>query len=199
MLQFQLQVEYPENSFVVVVPITVTGFNSRGIYMNNSSLDLGRFCINLATISLPMIIVAACPQKIAKSLVRSFQGGPASVRFGSYKGRFERFRFSVPTGPLWKGLFLLQCYFNGFGSWKTVPTVPVPLSVPRETVPAVLVSGSGSVPGPSCHLIAPGGHAQDGLALFERVCLHCQTSCKNEAPHEEPPAANNFGAPTGPT
>ena len=37
---------------------------------------------------------------------------------------------------------------SGFGSWKTVPAVPVLRSVPGKTVPAVPVSGSGSVPGP---------------------------------------------------
>ena len=37
---------------------------------------------------------------------------------------------------------------SGFGSWKTVPAVPVPSSVPGKTVPTVPVSGSGSVPGP---------------------------------------------------
>ena len=31
---------------------------------------------------------------------------------------------------------------------KTVPAVPVPRSVPGKTVPTVQVSGSGSVPGP---------------------------------------------------
>ena len=39
---------------------------------------------------------------------------------------------------------------SGFGSRKTVPAVPVPLSVPGKTVPAVPVSGSGSVPEPPC-------------------------------------------------
>ena len=34
---------------------------------------------------------------------------------------------------------------SGFGSWKTVPAVPVPRSVPGKTVPTVSVSGSGSV------------------------------------------------------
>ena len=37
---------------------------------------------------------------------------------------------------------------SGFGSWKTVPAVPVPLSVSGKTVPTVPVSGSGSVPEP---------------------------------------------------
>ena len=31
---------------------------------------------------------------------------------------------------------------SGFGSWKTVPAVPVPRSVPAKTVPTVPVSGS---------------------------------------------------------
>ena len=37
---------------------------------------------------------------------------------------------------------------SGFGSWTTVPAVPVLSSVPGKTVPTVPVSGSGSVPGP---------------------------------------------------
>ena len=37
---------------------------------------------------------------------------------------------------------------SGFGSWKTVPAVP--LSVSGKTVPTVPVSGSGSVPEPPC-------------------------------------------------
>ena len=41
---------------------------------------------------------------------------------------------------------------SGFGSWKTVPAVPVPLSVSGKTVPTVPVSGSGSVPQLPCHL-----------------------------------------------
>ena len=41
---------------------------------------------------------------------------------------------------------------SGFGSWKTVPAVPVPRSVPAKTVPTVPVSGSGSVRGPPCFL-----------------------------------------------
>ena len=83
------------------------------------------------------------------------------VRFGSvtvwrWNGssgsgfRFRRFlckkRFSVLqyslTGKDGSG--------SGFGSWKTVPAVPVPLSVSGKTVPTVPVSGSGSVPEPPC-------------------------------------------------
>ena len=83
------------------------------------------------------------------------QGGPGSVRFsyglgwdGSTGSGF-RFRRSLCN----KGFSMFQCSFtgedgSGFGSWKTVPAVPVPLSVPGETVPAVPVSGSGSVPEP---------------------------------------------------
>ena len=40
---------------------------------------------------------------------------------------------------------------SGFGSWKTVPAVAVPLSVSGKTVPTVPVSGSGSVPEPPCN------------------------------------------------
>ena len=49
--------------------------------------------------------------------------------------RFEQFRFSVPAVPLKKGFSVLQYSLtgkdgsgSGFGSWKTVPAVPVPLS-----------------------------------------------------------------------
>ena len=37
---------------------------------------------------------------------------------------------------------------SGFGSWKTVPAVPVPLSVSGKTVLTVPVSGSGLVSEP---------------------------------------------------
>ena len=39
---------------------------------------------------------------------------------------------------------------SGFGSRKTVATVPAPLSLPEETGQMVPVSGSGSVPEPPC-------------------------------------------------
>ena len=39
---------------------------------------------------------------------------------------------------------------SGFGSWKRVPTVPVPLSFSGKTVPTVPIFGSGSVPEPPC-------------------------------------------------
>ena len=83
------------------------------------------------------------------------QGSPGSVRFGYGLGmeRFERFRFSVSTVPLRRGFSCVSVQFqredgSGFGSWNTVPAVPVPRSVPAKTVPTVPVSGSGSVPGP---------------------------------------------------
>ena len=52
----------------------------------------------------------------------------APVQFGYGLGveRFKRFQFSVPAIPLQKRVFMC---FSGFGSWKTVPAVPVPLSV----------------------------------------------------------------------
>ena len=39
---------------------------------------------------------------------------------------------------------------SGFGFWKTVPAVPVPVSVSGKTVPTVPVSVSGSVAEPPC-------------------------------------------------
>ena len=70
--------------------------------------------------------------------------------FGRFQERFDRLRFSVPAVPLQKGFFCVSVQFNskgrfgsGFGSWKTVPAVPVPLSVSGKTVPTVPVSGSG--------------------------------------------------------
>ena len=42
---------------------------------------------------------------------------------------------------------------DGAGSWKTVPVVLVPRSVPAKMVPTVPVSGYGSVPGPPCLFI----------------------------------------------
>ena len=79
-----------------------------------------------------------------------------SVRFYSLGiERFQRFRFSVPAVPLRREFLCVSVQFHrgdgsgsGFGSWKTVPAVPVPRSVPAKTVPTVPVSGSGSVPGP---------------------------------------------------
>ena len=88
-----------------------------------------------------------------------FQGGPGSVRFGYGLGmeRFERFRFPVSAVPLRRGFFCDSIQFHredgsGFGSWKTVPAVPVLRSVPAKTVPTVPVFGSGSGPGPPCFL-----------------------------------------------
>ena len=82
---------------------------------------------------------------------------PGSVWFGCglrAMERFERFRLSVPAVPLWKGLSAhLQHSYKGearFRFLKTVPTVPVPLLVLGKMVPMVPVSGSGSVPAPSC-------------------------------------------------
>ena len=81
------------------------------------------------------------------------QGGSGSVRFGYGLGmeRFNWFRFSVLEVPLQDGFSVFQCSLtgkDGFGSWKTVPAVPVPLSVSGKTVLTVPVSGSGSVPEP---------------------------------------------------
>ena len=96
----------------------------------------------------------------------------APVRFGSVTvrltvERFERFWFLVSAVLLGKGFSCVSAQIiregrflengsggssSGFGSWKTVLAVPVPISVPGTTVPTVPVSGSGSVPGPSCNV-----------------------------------------------
>ena len=93
------------------------------------------------------------------------QGGPGSVRFGYGLGmeRFERFRFLVPAVPLRRGFLCVSVQLNredgsGFGSWKKVPAVPVPRSVParkrfrrfRFAVPVRFLghpAGFGQVPG----------------------------------------------------
>ena len=73
---------------------------------------------------------------------------PVRLRFGYGLGmeRFERFRFSVPAVLLRRGCLCFAAQFHredgsgsGFGSWKTVPAVPVRRSVPAKTVPAVPV------------------------------------------------------------
>ena len=74
-----------------------------------------------------------------------------------------------------KGLSVFQYIFkgkdgSGFGSWKMVPAVPVPLSVSGKTVPTVPVSGSGSVPEPPCKSKGDFNvnitHSDNGLSLL---------------------------------
>ena len=80
-------------------------------------------------------------------------------RFGSVRLRFgDGTVQAVPGFRFWrflckKGFSVFQYSLtgkdgSGFGSWKTVPAVPVPLSVSGKTAPTVPVSGSGSVPEP---------------------------------------------------
>ena len=108
-----------------------------------------------------MPILSEAKSLLAKTtseiIIGKFTNGPGSVRFGYGLGmeRFERFRFLVLAVPLRRKFFSVSVQFttedgssSGFGSWKTVPAVPVPRSVPGKTVPTVPVSGSGSVPGP---------------------------------------------------
>ena len=83
--------------------------------------------------------------------LRKFQGVPARFGYCSCMGRFERFRFSFLTVPLWKGFFC-------FNTVLTEGTVPVPVSVPEkwfrrfQFLFRFLENGSdssGLVPGPS--------------------------------------------------
>ena len=80
-------------------------------------------------------------------------------RFGSVRLRFGGGTVRAVPGfgsdgsSAKKGFSVFQHSLTGkdgsgssFGSWKTVPAVPVPLSVSGKTVPTVPVPGSGSVP-----------------------------------------------------
>ena len=82
------------------------------------------------------------PVRFGSVTVRLWNGSSGSgFRFRRflYKKGFSVFQYSL-TGK--------DGSCSGFGSWKTVPAVPVPGSVPGKTVPTVPVSGSGSVPEP---------------------------------------------------
>ena len=85
----------------------------------------------------------------------------AKARFGSVRLRFGggtvRAVLVFGSGGSSTKKFFFLCSLtgsdgsgSGFGSWKTVPAVPVPLSVSGKMVPTVPVSGSGSVPQPPC-------------------------------------------------
>ena len=77
---------------------------------------------------------------------RTVQAVPVFGSGGSSAKRgFSVFQYSL-TGKDGSG--------SGFGSQKTVPAVPVPLSVSGKTVPTVPVSGSGSVPEPPCNSLS---------------------------------------------
>ena len=137
-------------------------------------------------------------------LLKSTENREAPVRFGSvtvwgWNGssgsgvRFWRFLCK-------KGFFFL-CFSrvehertvpgSGFGSWKTVLAVPVPLSVSGKTVPTVPVSGSGSVPEPPCERGSVGVAGElPGQSLFEKFkggqgsvqfgfgsCVKCRGTC----------------------
>ena len=111
-----------------------------------------------------------------KSDLSLFQGGPVRFGYGLGVEGFERFRFSVLAVLCKRGFSVFQYSFtgrdgsgSGFGSWKTVPAVPVPLSVSGKTVPTVPVSGFGSVPEPPCLLPPP----------FGGTLKSCDLQCEN--------------------
>ena len=86
----------------------------------------------------------------------------APVQFGSATVWGWKFRTVQAVPVFGSGGFSAKSFFpvlqysltgkdgsgSGFGSWKTVPAVPVRLSVSEKTVPTVPVSGS--VPEPPC-------------------------------------------------
>ena len=97
----------------------------------------------------PRLSFCECPGKIREAPVRF---GSVTVRgWNGSSGSDFRFRQFLQGG----GFSVFQYSSkgkdgsgSGFGSLKTVPAVPVPLSVSGKTVPTVPVSGSGSVPEP---------------------------------------------------
>ena len=135
------------------------GFPQQGCW--NGSLIFS-ICCFLVSSSIPFLLFVfhSCYLEsvfflFSVCLQRKMQGGPGSVRFGYglEMERFKRLRFSVLAVPL--GIFSPVFQYSltgkngsGFGSGKTGPAVPVPLSVSGKTVPTVPVSGSGSVPEP---------------------------------------------------
>ena len=110
----------------------------------------------------------ALPRKTCKQpgskqpALRTPNAREAPVRFGSvavwgWNGssgsgfRFRRFLFKKVFSVFQYSLTRKNGSGSGFGSWKTVLAVPVPLSVSGKTVPTVPVSGSSSVPEPPCN------------------------------------------------
>ena len=122
----------------------------------------------------------------ARSAAHTAKTREDPVRFGSvtvrgWNGssgsgfRFQRFLYK-------KGFsfFLFQYSLtgkdgSGFGSWKTVPAVPVPLSVSGKTVPTVPVPGSGSVPEPPCKTLTREGSKGKQLYVSSRSWVCVQT------------------------
>ena len=73
------------------------------------------------------------PLFLGDSDIWSFPFFPLAIIITAFGG--PKFRFSVPAVPLRSGFFCVSAQFSredgsgsGFGSWKTVPAVPVPLS-----------------------------------------------------------------------
>ena len=80
------------------------------------------------------------PPKLAETVCEWRKAGRPRFGYGLGMARFKRFRFSVLAVPLQKGFSVFQRSLagkdgsgSGFGSWKTVPAVPVPLSVSGKT------------------------------------------------------------------
>ena len=91
---------------------------------------------------------------------------------------------------------------SGFGSWKTVPAVPVPLPVSGKTVLTVPVSGSGSVPEPPCFFSKDvrGSAKRKTLTFFGvslAVFFQQSKGWRVRAPHRHPGCHVNV-VPRGP-
>ena len=113
------------------------------------SEDFGTFCVLQARSPGP---------KLEANLEASFAGRPqfGSVTVWGWKGssgsgfRFWRFLCKRGFSVFQYRLTGREGSGSGFGSWKTVPAVPVPVLVSGKTVPTFPVPGSGSVPEPPC-------------------------------------------------
>ena len=91
-----------------------------------------------------------CEQKLCEQIGVFYinQGGPGSVRLRFGGGAVQAVPvFGSGSSSAIKGFSVVQSSLtrkdgsgSGFGSWKTVPAVPVPLSVSGKTVPTVPVS-----------------------------------------------------------
>ena len=97
-------------------------------------------------------------QGYSEATFQPLQGGPGSGRLRFARGTVRADPVFGSDGSSKEKVFCaFQCSSrgwhgsgSGFSSWKMVPTVAVLISVPGKTVPTVPVSGSGSVPVPSC-------------------------------------------------
>ena len=155
----------------------------------SNPLSIGNRSDEIAAISVAMstLLFTGRP-RFGSVTVPGWNGsGGSSFRFRRFlcKKGFSLFQYSL-TGK--DG--------SGFGSWKTVLAVPVPLSVSGKTVPMVPVPGSASVPEPPCFNRFRGGSAAI-LQIALRSCgpdsLLPPCCCARYFPPRRTRQASNYG------